>query len=236
MAERRSTARQSRVTPIAYRIVVESERFNRPPLTGTVEEVLSLHPPRYRVRWDSGRRSQLTPASGAAQIVTVATPKGGDTMSQTLPERRSETAPERWEPFTELDQMTDRMRRMLEQTFGRFGAPVRPGAATGWVPFVDIEEQDDAYVVEADLPGIKREDVNIEIVGNELMITGELKEPERKGIVRRSTRRTGRFEYRVALPEQVDADSVEAKLTDGVLTLRVPKSQRAQRRKVEISS
>ena len=239
MAERRSAASRSRVTPIVYRIVVESERVNRPPLTGTVEEVLGLHPPRYRVRWDSGRRSQFTPASGAARIVTVGRPKGpkgGDTMSQTLPERRSETAPERWEPFSELEQMTDRMRRMLEQTFGRSGAPGRAGAPSGWVPFVDIEEEDDAYVVEADLPGVKREDVNIEIVGNELMITGELKERERKGIMRRSTRRTGRFEYRVALPEPVEADNVEAKLTDGVLTLRVPKSQRAQRRKVEIKS
>jgi HSP20 family protein len=157
-------------------------------------------------------------------------------MSQTLPERRPETAPERWEPFSELDQMTDRMRRILEQTFGRFNAPVRPGALSGWVPFVDIEEEDDAYVIEAELPGVKREDVDIEIVGNELTITGELKERERKGIVRRSTRRTGRFEYRVALPEQVEADSVEAKLTDGVLTLRVPKSQRAQRRKIKIAS
>ncbi len=157
-------------------------------------------------------------------------------MSQTLPERRSETTPERWEPFTELEQMTERMRRMLEQTFGRSGAPVRPGMPSGWVPFVDIEEEDDAYVVEADLPGVEREDVNIEIVGNELMITGELKERERKGIVRRSTRRTGRFEYRVALPEHVDGDNVEAKLTDGVLTLRVPKSERAQRRKVEITA
>src|SRR5207302_973265 len=103
-------------------------------------------------------------------------------------------------------------------------------------PLVDIEEQDDAYAIEAELPGVKRQDVNIELVGNELAISGELKEREHKGVIRRRTRRVGRFDYRVGLPEQVDADKVEAKLSDGVLTVRVPKSQQAQRRRVEIKS
>jgi HSP20 family protein len=101
---------------------------------------------------------------------------------------------------------------------------------------VDIEEADDAYVVEADLPGVKRQDVNIELVGNELMVTGEIKERERKGALRRQTRRVGRFDYRVVLPDHVDDDKVEANLTDGVLTVRVPKAERAQRRKIEVKS
>jgi HSP20 family protein len=154
-------------------------------------------------------------------------------MSQTLPERRSTATPERWEPLAELEQMTDRMRRMLEQTFGAFGwSPLAERA--GWSPLVDLEETDDAYVVEADLPGVKREDVNIELVGNELAITGELKESERKGTIRRRARRTGRFDYRLSLPSHVDAEKVEASLSDGVLKLRVPKSERAQRRRIEI--
>jgi HSP20 family protein len=156
-------------------------------------------------------------------------------MSQLLPERRSRLAPERWEPLSELEQMTERMRRMLEQTFGGFGWP-STAEAGGWSPLVDIEEADDAYVVEADLPGVKREDVSIELVGNELTITGEVKERERKGALRKQARRTGRFAYRVGLPDQVDADRIEASLTDGVLTVRVPKSERAQRRKIEIKS
>ena len=156
-------------------------------------------------------------------------------MSQLLPERRSRTTTEQWEPLSEFEQMSERMRRMLDQTFGGF-----PGAsaadASGWSPLVDIEEQDDAYVLEAELPGVKREDVNIEVVGNELQITGELKEKERKGFLRRQMRRTGQFEYRVRLPNQVDAAKVEANLDQGVLTLRVPKSERSQRQKVEIKS
>jgi HSP20 family protein len=89
-------------------------------------------------------------------------------------------------------------------------------------------------MLEAELPGVKREDVDIELVGNELAITGEVKEKERTGAVRRRTRRTGRFDYRVTLPEQVEAEQIEASLAEGVLTVRVPKSERAQRKKIAV--
>ena len=148
-------------------------------------------------------------------------------MSQVLPERSNRAG----SPFAEFEQANERMRRMLEQTFA--GAM---SETLGWMPAVDIEEQEDAYVVEAEVPGVKREDVNIEVVGNELLITGEIKERERKGTVRRRTRRMGRFEFRVTLPEQVDPAKIEAKLTDGVLAVRVPKSEPAQRRRIEIKS
>ena len=158
-------------------------------------------------------------------------------MSQLLPERRSASTPERWEPLSELEQMTQRMRLMLDESFGGFGlSSPRLMEGPSWSPMVDIEERDDAYVIEAELPGVKRQDVNIELMGNELAITGEIKERERKGAVRRRTRRTGRFEYRVTLPNQVDAEKIEAGLDQGVLTVRVPKSEREQRRKIEIKS
>jgi HSP20 family protein len=156
-------------------------------------------------------------------------------MSNVLRERRSSGGLQRWEPFSELEQVNERMRRLLEQTLGQFGAPLSAEAGA-WSPLVDIEETDDFYVVEAELPGVKREDAHIELVGNELTITGEIKERERKGVVRRQTRRTGRFDYRVTLPDQVDGDNVDANLKDGVLTLRVPKAERAQRRRIELKS
>jgi HSP20 family protein len=157
-------------------------------------------------------------------------------MSQTV-ERRPPRAPERWEPLSELEQVTQRMRRILDEGFGGIGWPTSLlGESAGWSPFVDIEEQDDTYVLEAELPGVKREDVNIEVVGNELAITGEIKERERKGALRKRTRRTGQFEYRVRLPEQVDSTKIDAKLDQGVLTVRVPKAERAQRRKIEIKA
>jgi HSP20 family protein len=156
-------------------------------------------------------------------------------MSQMLPERRSRLAPERWEPLSELEQVSERMRRLLDQTFGDVGWPsaFREGA---WSPPVDIEETDDAYVLEAELPGVKREDVEIEHAGTELTIKGEILEHERKGVVRRRTRRTGRYEYRVTLTEPVDGDKIVASLKDGVLTVRVPKSQKAKRRKIEVKT
>ena len=157
-------------------------------------------------------------------------------MSQLLPERRSRGAPQRWEPLNELEQVNERLRRILDQTFGDFGLSSLVGEVTSWSPPVDVEETDDAYVLEAELPGVKREDVNIEVAGNELTISGEIKEKERKGVVRRRTRRTGRYEYRVTLPDQVDGEKVDANLKDGVLAVRVPKSQRQQRRKIEVKS
>lgn len=156
-------------------------------------------------------------------------------MSQLLPERRRSGAPERWEPFQEFEQVTERMRRMLEETFGGFGRwPSLLPETAGWSPLVDLEEHDDVYVLEAELPGVKREDVDIELVGNELAITGEVKEKERTGVVRRRTRHTGRFDYRITLPEQVEAEQIEASLAEGVLTVRVPKSERAQRKKIAV--
>jgi HSP20 family protein len=129
-----------------------------------------------------------------------------------------------------VDQVTERMRRMAEQMFAGLGSPALLAEASAWTPLVDIEEGDDAYVLEAELPGVQRRDVNIELVGNELTITGELKERERKGIVRRRARRVGRFDYRVMLPSQVDDKNIEAKLSDGVLTVRVPKLEQGRRR------
>jgi HSP20 family protein len=134
----------------------------------------------------------------------------------------------------EFEQVAERLRRMLADTFG--AVPGGPTEAAAWSPLVDIEETDDAYVIEAELPGIKREDVNVELVGNELTITGEIKERERKGVVRRRTRRTGLFEFHVSLPAHVDGDNIEASLDKGVLTVRVPKREREQRRKIEVKS
>ena len=153
-------------------------------------------------------------------------------MSQALQERRTRDTSERAQPMSELE----RLRRLLDQTFGGFGLPALATESVGWAPPVDIEEQDDAYVIEAEVPGVTKDDVNIELVSNELTITGEIKEREREGILRKRTRRVGRFEYRVRLPEQVDPDNVEAKLTDGVLSVRVPKQEQAERRRIQVQS
>jgi HSP20 family protein len=148
-------------------------------------------------------------------------------MAQQVADRQTTPEP--------VDQASERVRRMTEQMFAALGAPALLAEASAWTPLADIEEEDNAFLIELELPGVKRDDVNIELVGNELTITGELKERERKGIVRRRTRRVGRFDYRVMLPRQVDAEHIEAKIHDGLLTVRIPKSE-SGRRRIEVSA
>ena len=128
------------------------------------------------------------------------------------------------------------MRQLLDGTFTELTRyPVVRGSDV-WSPEVDVEETDDAYVLEAELPGVERKDVDIELAGNELTISGEVKAKERAGVVRRQTRRSGRFEYWVTLPKAVKPDEIEASLKSGVLTGRVPKAESAQRRKIELKA
>ncbi len=118
------------------------------------------------------------------------------------------------------------MGRLLE----RAAVPAAPGAGA-WMPMAEEAEEEDAYVVRAELPGVPAENIDIEVEGNELYISGELTE-ERRGKV--LSRRTGSFSYRTTLPSAVDSDRIDADLSDGILTVRVPKSEEAKRRKIEI--
>jgi HSP20 family protein len=152
----------------------------------------------------------------------------------TLPEQRSARTIEPWEPLRDIENVANRMRHMLEETFGNLPAGITDLAT--WSPPVDIEETDEAYIVEAEVPGVKKKDLNIEIMGNELTISGEIKERKREGVVRRRTRKAGSFFYRVVLPENVDADNMRADIQNGVLTVRLPKSQRMLRRRIEAQS
>lgn len=136
------------------------------------------------------------------------------------------------DPLAEFDDLFGRIGNLLETTVGG-GLTTAAGA---WAPTADFSETDDAYVIEVDLPGAKRDDIDIEMSERELTISGEFKERERTGVLRRSTRRTGRFEYRALLPGEVNAESVNATLTDGVLTVNVPKAEAAKPRHIEITS
>jgi HSP20 family protein len=148
-------------------------------------------------------------------------------MTLSMPPMSRATA--RWDPFRELDQLYDRMNHLWETGVGTDGAD-------RWVPLADIEETDDGYTIEMDLPGVKQDDVDIEVNGRELTVSGEVKEKERVGILRRRTRRVGEFSYSVTLPMEIDAENVRADLKDGVLAIRVPKSQRGKSRRVSINS
>lgn len=102
------------------------------------------------------------------------------------------------------------------------------------VPLADVEESDDAYIVDVELPGVHRDDVTIEVSNGRLSVTGERRERHRVGLLRRSTRTTGRFRLQIALPLEIDPDAVTADLERGVLTITVPKAARARRRRIPV--
>lgn len=125
-----------------------------------------------------------------------------------------------WEAFCELEDLHSQMGELMNGVL----APLE--AINGvWAPVAGTEETESAWIVEAELSGADGEDVNVELRGSELWISGEIKERGRTGILRRRTLRTRRFEFRVSPPGAVDADKVEAKLHSGVLTVRIPKAE-----------
>ncbi len=147
-----------------------------------------------------------------------------------LPARRGDGQQvARWDPFAELTRLDQQLHEYLGN-WARF--PSQFGEGTGLL--ADLEETDDAYVVEVELPGVKRDDINVEVAGRRLTVSGERKERQRTGILRHSTRTVGRFEHEVVLPGEVDDEGVEAMLEEGVLRVRVPKTERDRPRRIPV--
>jgi HSP20 family protein len=134
-------------------------------------------------------------------------------------------------PTHEFEDIYDRMGQLMNVAFGLTPVDV---AEAPWVPLADVSETDDAYVVEVDLPGVNRDQIDIQVQDRELVITGEIPESEQNGRRHRRSRRTGRFEFHTYLPGDVNADGVNAQLSDGVLTVTIPKSEAAKPRHIEI--
>jgi HSP20 family protein len=155
-----------------------------------------------------------------------------------LPIRRTTEAPEPpaqpelargWDPLAELDQLNRRLAGYLD--LWRQGPSLFDGLFT---PPADVEETGDAYLVDIELPGVRKQDLDIEIAGRRLTVRGERKEKERVGILRRRERTVGRFQYEVTLPGNVDEDGINANLDEGVLTVRVPKPASERPRRIEV--
>jgi HSP20 family protein len=153
-----------------------------------------------------------------------------------LPARRSARNITLVDPSREFEDIYDRMGQLMSMAFGDMAfAPAALSAP--WTPLADISETDDAYVIDVELPGVSRDQVNVDINDREIVISGEITEPQddegRRR--RRRSRRTGRFEFRTTLPGDVNPEGVTASLNDGVLTVTVPKSEAAKPRHVEIT-
>jgi HSP20 family protein len=128
------------------------------------------------------------------------------------------TRANRLDPAREVEELQDRLGQLVAGVFGELSSD--DGRRPIWSVPADIEETDDAFIVELDLPNVRSQDVNVELRDNELRVSGEYKRKERKDVLRRQMRRVGEFEYVIALPGQLDPDNVDASLADGTLTVR----------------
>lgn len=133
-----------------------------------------------------------------------------------------------WWPFSDFAEL----RHRLDQAF----RDISDGAQHGWTPSVDLVRRDHALVLRADIPGIKSEDVKIEIEDNVLTVSGEHREEtaEKKEDYMRRERRFGSFSRSMVLPKGITAEDIEATTEDGVLEVTIPAPRAAEKRKVEV--
>lgn len=139
-----------------------------------------------------------------------------------------------WDPFSEISNL----RRTMNMLFDSALRPSVPGAlATGtWVPAIDLYEKDGNYVVECALPGIKKEDVDIEVDENSLTLSTKHTEEKVDENTRYHYRemRRGSFSRRITFPYDIDPNKVTADFQNGVLKITVPASKTHQAKKVAI--
>ncbi len=144
----------------------------------------------------------------------------------------------RWDPFRELEDMSDRLNRMFSRSAlpGTHGNGKETMVVADWAPSVDISETDGEYQIKAEIPDVKKEDVKVTLEDGVLTIQGERKhEKEEKGKkYHRVERSYGSFARSFTLPDLVDEEKVKAEFKDGVLNLQLPKSEKAKPKAIEV--
>ncbi len=130
-----------------------------------------------------------------------------------------------WPSFGGLSNLQDELDRLFESPL------------TSWAPALDVHEDRAAYVVRIELPGLKREDIDVSLHDGALVISGERKpETLEEGVeIHRQERFYGKFQRVLTLPESVAADKVKADYKDGVLTVTLPRTEEARPKKIDVS-
>lgn len=146
----------------------------------------------------------------------------------------------RWDPFSDLLSIQDKMNRLFEDTMTRsrsFGPDEELGVSS-WIPAVDIYETENEIVLKAELPEVKKEDVNINIENNVLTLSGERKfeKETKKENYHRIERSYGVFKRSFTLPTVVDQENIKATFNDGVLQVNMAKRQETKPRQIEIEA
>jgi HSP20 family protein len=139
-----------------------------------------------------------------------------------------------WSAFNRLTNLRDELDRLFESPLEKGNS----GVFNTWAPAIDVQEDNENLIVRAELPGLKRENIDISLHENTVTISGERKKVEiREGAkVSREERSFGRFVRSLSLPKQVDTTKAKATYKDGILTVSLPKSEEAKPRQIEIQN
>jgi HSP20 family protein len=141
-----------------------------------------------------------------------------------------------WDPFTDLEKIQMEMNRLFNSSLSREGQR-EAGLLDGvWSPAVDIYDSKESILVKADIPGLKKEDIEVSVQGDTLVIKGEKKqekEIKEKGFVR-AERFYGNFQRAIRLPSEVETGKVDATYKNGVLELVLPKSEKAKPKQLKL--
>lgn len=141
-----------------------------------------------------------------------------------------------WTGFGSLSDLRNEIDRLFEVPLAELAQSSR--LLSGWTPPLDMHEDKDNIVVKLELPGMKKEDIDISLHNGSLSISGERKtDKEFENVeVYRAERFEGRFQRTVTLPSPVAADKVKAKYQDGVLTITLPKTEEAKRKQIDVQA
>ncbi|MGH7350980.1 MAG: Hsp20/alpha crystallin family protein [Candidatus Methylomirabilales bacterium] len=142
----------------------------------------------------------------------------------------------RWDPFQDLVSLRERMNRLFEQTLDHSRGEREGMAAWTWAPAVDIYETPDSIVLQAELPGLGKDDIDIQVRDNVLTLKGERRSEKevKEGNYLRVERAYGGFQRAFTLPAAVQADKIRAAFKDGVLDVSIPKAEEAKPKQIKI--
>jgi HSP20 family protein len=138
-------------------------------------------------------------------------------------------------PFWPMRRLQSEIDRLFEDPFAGWLSPALPLSEV-WLPAVDVQEDKNNVVVQAEIPGMKKEEFEVYLSGDDLIIAGERKSEseEKQGGMYRAERYFGRFNRRIALPSAVDGSKIDAHYKDGVLTVTCPKTEEAKPKPIAV--
>ena len=143
----------------------------------------------------------------------------------------------KWDPFRNVAALQDRINRIFDESFSRTADLEDDISMSAWKPSVDIYETDEAIILKAELPGIKKEDVSVEIKDNVLTLRGERVEDKeiKEGSYFRKERCFGTFSRAFNLQHRVQPDKIKAKFKDGILEIEIPKPEEEKPKQITVN-